>query len=115
MALHEECEVITTIIRVVNLSDFDGVVSQEVVNDEREVIESSVEPQDSSVVVEELLLRLYSTTTKRFLHVLSQRGIAELLLWDLVVCEAVHWNIEGLSLRISKTLYQNIRYKNQFP
>ena len=94
-----------------DLSDFDSVVSQEVVNDERKIIESSVESEYSSVIVEELLLRLYSTTTKRFLHVLLQRGIAELLLWDLVVCEAVHWNIEGLSLRMSESLYQKITYK----
>ena len=104
MALHEKGKVIATIIRVVNLSDFDSVVSQEVVNDEWKIIESSVESEYSSVIVEELLLRLYSTTTKRLLHVLSQRGITKLLLWDLVISEAVHWNIKGISLRLSKRL-----------
>jgi hypothetical protein len=48
----------------VNLSDFNSVVGQEIVNNEGKVVETSVEAEDSAVIIKELLLALNTTTTK---------------------------------------------------
>ena len=49
---------------MMNFSNFDCVVSQEVVNDERKVIKASVETEYSTIVVEELFLASNSATAE---------------------------------------------------
>ena len=64
LSLHQECEVVSSVVRMVHFSVFDGVVSKEIVDDEREVVEFGVESEDSAVVIEELLLVLDSSTAE---------------------------------------------------
>ena len=64
LTLHQEGEVVATIVGVVDFSNLDGVISQEVVDDERKLVEVSEEAQHTAIVVEELLLRLNAATTK---------------------------------------------------
>lgn len=64
LSLHEESKVIATIVRMVYLSDLDSVICQEVVDDEWEIIEASVETKDSAIVIKELLLALNTATAK---------------------------------------------------
>jgi hypothetical protein len=92
LSLHKESEVVATVVRVMNLSDFNGVISQEVVDDEGQVVETSVEAEDTAIVVQELLLALHSATTKGLLHILLQGGVTKDWLRDLAVCEAVNRN-----------------------
>ena len=61
-------------------------------DDEGKVIESCVESQNATIVVQELLLALNSTTTERLLHVLLETGVTNLFLGNLLISEAVHWN-----------------------
>jgi hypothetical protein len=98
LSLHEKSEVVAAVIRVMHLSDFDGVVSQEVVNNEGEVVEAGVEPEDAAVVVQELFLALHAATTERLLHVLLQGGVTEDGLRDLLLREAVNWDLLRLAL-----------------
>ena len=92
LSLHQKGEVVATVIRVVHFSDFNGVISKEIVNDEGKFVEAGEEAEDLSVVVEELLLALDSATAKRFLHVLLEAGISEFLFWDLFISKAVSRN-----------------------
>ena len=65
-------EGISSIVREMHLSDFNSVISQEVVPDELQVITSREESENLAVEVEELLLRGNSTSTKLLLKVLEQ-------------------------------------------
>jgi hypothetical protein len=49
---------------MVHFSDLNSVVSQEVVNDEGQVVKASEETQNSAVIVKELLLRLHTAATE---------------------------------------------------
>jgi hypothetical protein len=89
-----------------DFSDFNGVVSQEVVNDEGEFVETRVEAEDSAVVIKELLLALHSATTEGLLHILLQAGVSELLLGDLFLSEAVIRDCLGFTLSLSESLYK---------
>ena len=112
MSLHEESEVVATVIRVMHLSDLNGVIGQEVVDDERQLVEARVETQHSSVVIQELLLALHSATAERLLHVLLQTGVSEFLLRDLFLGKAVIRNSLWLTLCLSESLYK--KYNNYF-
>lgn len=61
-------EGISAIIREVNLSDLDRVVSKEVVPLELEVTTAGVESEHHPVIVQELLLRLNSSTSEFLLQ-----------------------------------------------
>ena len=97
---------------MVHLSDLNGVVSQEVVNDEGELVEAGVEAKDSAVVIKELLLALHSSTAKGLLHVLLQTGVSELLLGDLFLSKAVIRDSLRFTLSLSESLYK--KYNNYF-
>jgi hypothetical protein len=112
LSLHEESEVIAAVIRVMDFSDLDGVVGQEVVDDEGEFIETGVEAEDSAVVIQELLLALHSSTTEGLLHVLLQTGVSELLLGDLLLSKTVIRDSLWLTLCLSESLYK--KYNNYF-
>jgi hypothetical protein len=59
-------------------SDFDGVISKEVMPDELFIVTSSEESQNLAVEIEELLLRSNSATTKLLLEIFEELRI---LLW----------------------------------
>jgi hypothetical protein len=87
---------------MVNFSDFNGVIGEEVVNDEGQFVKSCKETEDSAVVVKELLLALHSATSERFFHVLLEAGITDNWLGDLLISETVNGNSLRLTLRLSK-------------
>ena len=60
---------------MMNFSDFNSVISQVVVNDERKIITLGKEPQHLSVVIQKLLLGNYSSTTKCLLQELFHFSI----------------------------------------
>jgi len=72
LSLEQKGERVSTIISVMALSDFSGIVSQEIVNDKLKVITSSEESENSSVIVQELFLGSNSTTAEGLLHELFQ-------------------------------------------
>lgn len=109
LSLHEKSKVVTAIVRVVNLSDLNGVVSQEVVYDEGEIIEVTVEAENMSILIEELLLRLHTATTERPLHVLLQRRVFlvnEYGPGDLALRVAINGDGLRFTLREALSLYK---------
>jgi len=62
-------ERITTIVRVVDFTDFDRVIGEIVVDDKWKFFGVTEESQNFAIVVEELLLAWNFATTKSFLHV----------------------------------------------
>jgi hypothetical protein len=62
------------------LTDLDSVISQEVLPDELKIITFCEESQNFSVIVEELFLRWYSSTTEFLLKELKKFWV--LLWWD---------------------------------
>lgn len=63
-----------------DLTDLDGVISKEILPDELEIFALSEESQHFSVIVEELFLRWYSTSTKFLFEELKEFWV--LLWWD---------------------------------
>jgi len=55
---------VSSVIREMNFSDFDSVVSKEIVPNELKILRFDKESQNFSIVVKELLLRWNSTTAK---------------------------------------------------
>lgn len=73
-------EGVSSVVREVDLSDLDGIVSQEVVEDILESLGVDEESKNLSVVIEELLLRWDSATSEFLLKVFKKLLI--LLRWD---------------------------------
>ena len=73
-------EGVSSVVREVDLSDLDGIVSQEVVEDILESLGVDEESKNLSVVIEELLLRWDSATSEFLLKVFKELLI--LLRWD---------------------------------
>ena len=87
-------------------SDFDGVISKEVMPDELFIVTSSEESQNLAVEIEELLLRSNSATTKLLLEIFEKLRI---LLWRNRlegVGEAVFGARLSFSLWYSTVLYR---------
>ena len=63
LALHQHREVVAAIIRVVDLSNLNGIIRKEVVNNVWKIVKTGIEAKNSAIIVEELLLRLYSTSS----------------------------------------------------
>ena len=62
-------ERITTIIWVVNFTNFNGVIRKEIVNKEGKILRKCVEMKHFAVMIKELLLRCNLASTKSFLHI----------------------------------------------
>lgn len=77
-----------------NFSNLDGVVSQEIVPDELEVLRFSEESEDFPVVVQELLLRWDSATSKLLLQELKEFLV---LLWG-------DWYLRGFKCVVGASL-----------
>lgn len=85
-------------------SDLNGIVSQEVVPHELEVLADGEESKDFSVVVQELLLRGNSSTSELLLEEFKELLI--LLWWDwlLSLNEGILWAYLSISLGLSNIL-----------
>ena len=71
-------EPVSSIVRAVNFTDLESIVSQIVVDNEGKVIALGEEAKHLTVVIQELLLRLNFAATEALLHVVSHLGV---LLW----------------------------------
>lgn len=94
LSSQQEREGVTTVVRVVNLSNFNGVVSKVVVHNERQVFALCVEAEDLTIVVQELLLGSNLTTTEGLLKELHHFAIAVGGNLLLGLNESISW--EGL-------------------
>jgi hypothetical protein len=63
-------ESVTSIVGVVDLTNFNGVVGEVVLEDKGEILRLTEESEDFAVVIEELLLAGNLATTEGLLHVL---------------------------------------------
>ena len=64
-------EGVSSVIGEMHLSDFNGVISQEVVPDELQIVRPGEEPEHFAIKVQELLLRRNATSTELLLKVLE--------------------------------------------
>lgn len=89
---------------MMNLSDFTGVVSQVVVNDKWQIVTSSEESQNFAIIVKELLLGYYFSTSESFLEEFLHFVV--LLGWDLLLglCEGINWHLLGIWLSLTNIL-----------
>ena len=63
-SLKKKSEVVSAVVGVMHFSDFTGIISQVIVNNEGYFIIASVESKDFAVIIKELLFRWDSATSK---------------------------------------------------
>jgi hypothetical protein len=80
LSAEEAGEGVETVVLMVSLSDFDGIISQVVVDDKRSVFRRTVETEHLSVVIQELLLGSNFASSELLLEVLEHEGVT--LGWD---------------------------------
>jgi len=80
LSAEEAGEGVETVVLMVSLSDFDGIISQVVVDDKRSVFRRAVETEHLSVVIQELLLGSNFASSELLLEVLEHEGVT--LGWD---------------------------------
>jgi len=97
-------ESVTTIIRVVNFTNLNSVIGQEVVHDKRQVIARAEEAKDLAILIKELFLAGDLTTTKGFFHVFLHLVVTWTCLRNLGCSELVHRYVLGGSLRCVKVI-----------
>jgi hypothetical protein len=69
LSLHQKGKVIATIVRVVHLSDFNGIISKEIMDNKGKLVKTGKEAENFAVVIKELLLALHSATTEGLFHI----------------------------------------------
>lgn len=93
---------------MMHLSDFGGVVSQEVMNDELIVLAPGEESQYSPIVIQKLFLRGHSSSPKGFLHKLFQ---IIRLSGGLGLCCLVQESVRGDSRRLRLGLTSILKFE----
>ena len=91
-----------------DLSNLNGVISQEVVPLELEILGLSEESEHLSIVIKELLLGWDSSSTKLLLKELEELWV--LLWWDWLLgdSEVVLWAGLSFRLALAKVLYTSV-------
>ena len=97
-SLKKKSKVVSTIIRVVDFSDFTSIICQVVVNNEWHFVIASKEPEYFAIIIEELLLRGDSATSKGLLHEFLHFTVSENRFLYQSLSEAVKG--DGLRLRL---------------
>jgi len=95
---------------VVDFSDFNCVVSQEVVPNELEVHRLDEESENFSIVVQELFLRGHPSSSELLLEVLKELLVLFRWDWLLRLSEFVKRALTGWLLRLVDVLYQRNGY-----
>jgi hypothetical protein len=90
----EEGEAVTAIVGMVHLTDFDGVIGQEVVDHEGKVFALAEETEHFAIVVQELLLGGDTATSKRLFHELLE----VVVLWASNLDLRVGKGVSGVAL-----------------
>lgn len=104
MSLQNHGESITTIVRVVNLTDLDSVVSQEIVHNVGKVLALAEEAKNLAVFVQELFLAGNLATTESLLHILLHLVVTRASVGDLGGAELVHGHFLSGGLGGTKVL-----------
>jgi hypothetical protein len=108
-------EGVSAVIWEMNLSDLDGIISQEVVPDELEVFADGEESEHLSVIVQKLLLRGNSSSSELLLQELEQ--LLVLLWWDWFqrLLEVVLWASASIALGLADVLqYKRLQFIQNF-
>ena len=86
------------------LSDLDGVISQEVVEDILVFSGVGEEHKHFSVVVQELFLGSNSSSTEFLLQELEELLVFLWWNWDLRLLEGIRWDLDSWALRLVEVL-----------
>ena len=86
------------------LSDLDGVISQEVVEDVLVFSRVGEEYKHFSVVVQELFLGSNSSSTEFLLQELEELLVFLWWNWDLRLLEGIRWDLDSWALRLVEVL-----------
>ena len=87
-----------------HLSDLDGIVSEEVVPHELEVLGHGEESQHLSVVVKELLLGSNSSSSELLFEELEKFFVLLWGNWSLALNEGVLWAVASITLWLAEIL-----------
>jgi len=108
VSLEHHGESVAAIVRVVHLADLNGVVSQEVVDDERQVVVLAEEAKNLAVLVQELLLAGNFATAKSLLHILLHLIVTRSRVGNLGGAELVHGHFLSGGLGLAKILNRKL-------
>jgi hypothetical protein len=97
-------EGVTSIVRVMDLTNFNGVVSEVVLENKGEILRLTEESEDFAVVIEELLLAGNLATTKSLLHVLLHLVVTWAGNLDLRLGESIAGHLLAFRLALSAVL-----------
>jgi len=96
LSTEEQGKCVAAVVRVVHLTDLDSVIGQVVVDDVWEVVGAGEEPENTSIVIEELLLGGNFAATEGLLEELLHlwvslgwnldQGLGEVIDWALLSC-----------------------------
>lgn len=75
LSLQKLGESVTAVIRVMHLTNLDCVVSQEIMDNERQILTLTEEAKDLAIVIKELLNAVYVAATKGLLLVLAEFSV----------------------------------------
>lgn len=101
LSLQKQGKGIPTVVGVMHFSDFNSVISKVVVNDEGHSIMLGKESQYLSVIVQKLLLRNDSSSTKCFFQEFFHLCILLLRDLHLSLGKVISWNLDSIRLRLS--------------
>ena len=87
------------------LSDFDSIISKEIMPDELKTLRSDEESEYLSVEVKELLLRGNLSSSKFLFQELHKFFVFLEWLWDLRISERVTWDFKAWWLCLIDVLY----------
>ena len=106
LTAEKEGKGISTVVRVMALTDFESVISQVIVDSVGEIITGSEVAEHLAVVVQELLLGLNFAATKLFLHEVAHFRVINLRYWNLRLGKVVHRGRLGSWQLNSSLLYK---------
>lgn len=91
LSTEKKCKGISSVIGVVDLTDFNSVISQVVMDNKWKTIVFGEETQNLSVFIQKLLLRGNLPATKALFKELLHLRVSLWRHFDLGSCKAVHW------------------------
>ena len=89
LSTEKDGESISAVVRVMALTDLEGVIGQVVVHDVGQILAACEETQHAAVIVQELLLGLDFAATETLFHEVSHLRVVNARLGDLRVLEVV--------------------------
>lgn len=94
-------ESVATIVRVVDLTDLNGIISQVILNDKGQVFRLTEESEHLAVMIEELLLAGNFTTSESLFHVLLHFIVTRACGLDKGLLKSITRNLASLWLGLT--------------